>query len=35
MKISAAIYLDEECLHNRLEKSFKKYIERMGLNGGE
>lgn len=35
MKISAAIYLDEECLHNRLENSFKKYIERMGLDGAE
>ncbi|XZM61223.1 hypothetical protein ACSXAE_14970 [Clostridium perfringens] len=33
MKISAAIYLDEECLHNRLENSFKKYIERMNING--
>jgi len=33
MKISAAIYLDEECLHNRLENSFKKYIERMKLYG--
>ncbi|WP_455544461.1 hypothetical protein [Intestinibacter sp.] len=35
IKISAAIYLDEECLHNRLENSFKIYIERMGLDGAE
>ncbi len=35
IKISAAIYLDEESLHNRLENSFRKYIERMRLNGAE
>ena len=33
IKISAAIYLDEECLHNRLESSFKIYSERMGFDG--
>ncbi|NFC76910.1 hypothetical protein EXM99_09185 [Clostridium botulinum] len=33
LKISAAIYLDEKCFHQRMEKAFKIYTERMGFCG--
>ncbi|MDU1006313.1 MAG: hypothetical protein E7A63_14770 [Clostridium butyricum] len=33
IKTSAAIYLDENCFHQRINKAFKIYIERMGLDG--
>lgn len=33
IKISAAIYLDEQCFHQRINKAFNMYIERMELNG--
>ncbi len=35
IKTSAAIYLDENCFRQRINKAFKIYIERMGLDGAK